>query len=292
MNPFRFDACAGLDAVRESYLANGVVVIRDLIDAERLARFRKTALKVVCARASSAGIELPSGLDLDDAFNRMCAVNRSLGGNVYDCLRNHPEAIKLIPDRLIVRYIESLLNTRDIYYAIDQIHFRIDRRSEERFSLPWHQDYWWNNTTKNAVTMWLPLTDVPQELGPMRFLLGSHNEVAKIRVNPHFKVRWDQNRLFEIAEPVRDELGVDISVAAGDVVFLHALVLHRSGINSSGRNRWTFLMRYADMFDPTFVAKGWRSGIRVGHLSILDTDPECVVNRSEIIEPEAASATA
>jgi len=289
MEPYSFEASADLASIREGYLANGVVVIRNAIDAARLEAFRETTRKVVYARARSAGIDLADGLPLDEAFNRMCAVDRALGGSVYNCLRTHPEAVKLIPDRVIVRYIEALLGTTDVYYAIDQVHFRIDRRNEERFSLPWHQDYWWNNTTRNAVTMWLPLVDVPQELGPIRFLLGSHKRVAKIRVDPMFKVKWDQNRLFELAEPVQDDLGVDIPVSAGDVVFLHALVMHRSGINRSERNRWSFLTRYADMFDPQFVAKGWKSGIRMGYLSILETDPECVVNRGEIVEPEQAT---
>jgi ectoine hydroxylase-related dioxygenase (phytanoyl-CoA dioxygenase family) len=286
MNTVYFETSAGRELVANGYHNNGVVVIKNLIDTERLTALREVAIKVVYARARSAGIELPDGLTLDDAFNRICAVRRSLGGNVYDCLRHHPEAVKLITSQSIVSYIELLLGTRDIYYAIDQIHFRIDRREEERFSLPWHQDYWWNNTSRSAITAWYSLVDVPLELGPMRFLLGSHKDVAKIRVDPNYKVRWDQNKLFEIAEPVNEDLGVDIPVAAGDVVFLSALALHRSGVNRSERNRWTVVTRYAEMFDPGFVAKGWKSGIRVGHLSILETDPSCVVNTQEIVEPE------
>jgi ectoine hydroxylase-related dioxygenase (phytanoyl-CoA dioxygenase family) len=285
MDKLYFEHTADRETVASSYHHNGVVVIKNLIDEKRLTSLRELALRVVYTRARSAGIDLPAGLTLDDAFNRMCAINRSLGGNVYDCLRHHPEAVKLITSRSIVDYIELLLGTQDVYYAIDQIHFRIDRRHEERFSLPWHQDYWWNNTSRTAISVWYSLVDVPLELGPMRFLLGSHKEVAKIRVDPNYKISWDQNRLFEIAEPVNEDLGVDIPVAAGDVVFLSALALHRSGINRSERNRWTVVTRYAEMFDPGFVAKGWKSGIRVGHLSILETDPGCIVNAHEIVEP-------
>jgi ectoine hydroxylase-related dioxygenase (phytanoyl-CoA dioxygenase family) len=290
MGGIYFDKSADREILRQSYQDNGVVVVKGVIGQARLEAFREVALKVVYARAYSAGLDLPAGLTLDDAFNRMCAADRSLGGSIYDCLRSHPEAVKLIPDRSIVDYIELLLGTQDIYYAIDQIHFRIDRKSEERFSLPWHQDYWWNNTSKSAISVWYSLVDVPLELGPMGFLLGSHRQVARIRVDPNYKIKWDQNRLFRIADPVDESQAIDVPVEAGDVVFLNALALHRSGRNLSERNRWTVVTRYADMFDPQFVAKGWKSGIRVGYLSILDTDPGCVVNLEEVVEPQLAES--
>lgn len=281
-----FDRTSDLQDVRQCYVDHGIVIIRGLVDRIRLESLRETTLKVIYARARSAGITLPDGLDMDQAFNRMCAVDRKLGGNIYDCLRMHPDAIKFLADQAMVRYLELLLGTTNIYYAVDQIHFRIDRKGEERFSLPWHQDYWWNNTSKTAVTAWYSMVDVPSVMGPMRVIPGTHHVVAKINVNPLFKVRWDQNSLFSLANPPEQDAGIALPVQAGDVVFMNALVLHRSGVNESAdRNRWSIVMRYADMFDPDFVKKGWKSGIRVGYLSILDTDPECVINRDQIVEP-------
>jgi ectoine hydroxylase-related dioxygenase (phytanoyl-CoA dioxygenase family) len=290
MNTIYFDRSANPEQIRQSYLQNGVVVIKNMIDREKLASLREVTLKVTYSRAQAAGIELPPGLELDEAFNRMCAVDRTLGGSVYTCLRHHPDAIKLITDQTLITYLELLLNGRDIYYAVDQIQFRIDRKSEEHFSLPWHQDYWWNNTSKYAVTVWYSFVDVPSELGPMRAVLGSHKEVSKIKVDPFYKVKWDQNKLFLLAEPVDEALGVELPVEAGDIVFMHALTLHRSGINTTDRNRWSIVTRYADMFDPQFVAKGWKSGIRVGYLSLLETDPECITNLDEVVEAPIAGA--
>ena len=279
-----FDLNANVDDVRQCYETNGVVIIRNLIDAARLEEMRTWTRKTVYARAQQAGIELAPDLELDEAFNQMCAVDRSLGGDIYTGLRYHPNAMQQVTDPKLLRYMELLLGTKNVYYAVDQTHFRIDRKNEGQFSLPWHQDYWWNNTSRYAVTAWYSFVDVPHALGPMSFVLGSHREVAKIKVDPNFKQKWDQNRLFTLAEPVDEAQAVELPVQAGDVVLAHALTLHRSGVNQSDKNRWSIVTRYADMFDPQFVAKGWKSGIRVGYLSILDTDPDCIINRDEIVE--------
>lgn len=40
---------------------------------------------------------------------------------------------------------------------------------------PWHQDqYYWPVDTDRMVTMWMPLVDVPDEVGSMTFVSGSH----------------------------------------------------------------------------------------------------------------------
>jgi ectoine hydroxylase-related dioxygenase (phytanoyl-CoA dioxygenase family) len=286
MDGIYYQADSEGNVIQKCYAAHGLVVIKKLLDDDTLRNLRDFAVKVTYKRAQTAGIDLPEGLSLDDAFNRMCAVNRALGGNVFDCLRAHPGTIKLISDKLIVSYIELLLGTRDIYYAIDQINFRIDRKNEERFALPWHQDHWWTNTSKTAITVWYSLFDVPHEVGPMSFILGSHKQLANIRIDPYYKVKWNQYKLFEIAEPINEDHAIEVPVEAGDVVFLHALALHRSGRNQSDRNRWTVVTRYADLFDPEFVARGWKSGIRIGYTSLVETDPNCIVNLHEVIEPQ------
>lgn len=40
---------------------------------------------------------------------------------------------------------------------------------------PWHQDaIYWPLDTENTITMWMPLVDVPAEVGSMTFVSGSH----------------------------------------------------------------------------------------------------------------------
>lgn len=42
---------------------------------------------------------------------------------------------------------------------------------------PWHQDqYYWPLDTKNTVTLWMPLVNVPAEVGSMTFATGSHKQ--------------------------------------------------------------------------------------------------------------------
>lgn len=44
---------------------------------------------------------------------------------------------------------------------------------------PWHQDqYYWPFADEPTVTMWMPLVDVPPEVGTMTFASGSHLDVS------------------------------------------------------------------------------------------------------------------
>jgi hypothetical protein len=270
------------DEIKSAYATDGFVRVKACLPPALVDGYLGEVRAVIDHVAARRGVALSHDMTTDEAFNTLCAANRALGGMVYDCMRLHPLMPALAAHPRITEIAADLLDAKLCFHVHDQVHFRIDRRGEERFHLTWHQDYWYNNTTAHAVTAWIPLVDVPAEKGPMRFIPGSHAAPLSVRVDPQFHHKWDMSRLILPADPIAFEAGVDVPAEAGDVVFLHALAVHRSGLNQCDENRFTVVLRFSDLLHDELVDKRWKIGVRVGWASLIEQRPDLIRNYDEL----------
>ena len=68
---------------------------------------------------------------------------------------------------------------------------------------PWHQDqYYWPLKTDKFVTMWMPLTDITAEMGPITFANGSQ----KLGYLGKCRFRTNRRRSLKILLPKRNLL--------------------------------------------------------------------------------------
>jgi ectoine hydroxylase-related dioxygenase (phytanoyl-CoA dioxygenase family) len=106
---------------------------------------------------------------------------------------------------------------------------------------PWHQDhYYWPLDTEHALTMWMPLVDVSEEMGPMAFASGSHR-IGPLGELPISGATGD--RLARLIE----EKGFPIAsrpLGAGDATFHSSRMLHSASANRSGRRREVMTVIY------------------------------------------------
>lgn len=150
---------------------------------------------------------------------------------------------------------------------------------------PWHQDQtYWPLITNKAMGMWMPLVDVPLEMGPIRFASGSH-------VNGQLGVfgideTGDQDYLKYIRQnnyPI-----VQYSVNAGDATFHNAWTVHGAGANRTGKMREAMVVTFfpdgtiVDEFThPSRVndAKHFMGGKKPGE--VADADINTIVYRRQ-----------
>ena len=100
---------------------------------------------------------------------------------------------------------------------------------------PWHQDqFYWPFDTDLTVTMWMPLVDVPPEVGTMTFASGSH-ECGYLG---EYEISDTSDAVFDRLVAERG-LTVDThgALAAGDATFHRGWTLHRAPPNPSDRMR-------------------------------------------------------
>ncbi len=107
---------------------------------------------------------------------------------------------------------------------------------------PWHQDqYYWPLDTSNTVTMWMPLTDITPEMGPMVFASGSHKNGSIVS-----KAISDDSEEFYAAYIQENALSVSRPAAmhAGDATFHYGWTLHAAGGNASSAIREVMTIIY------------------------------------------------
>jgi hypothetical protein len=107
---------------------------------------------------------------------------------------------------------------------------------------PWHQDqHYWPLDTDRTITMWMPLVDIPNEIGGMTFASGSHRlgDLGRWQIGDdseaHFAHEVDERGL---------PLVTYAPFVAGDATFHAGWTLHRAPANPMSRMRSVMTVIY------------------------------------------------
>lgn len=151
---------------------------------------------------------------------------------------------------------------------------------------PFHQDqFYWPFDDDKTITMWMPLIDVPAEIGTMTFASGSHKlgHVADVPISDE-----SDAQLRDFIESKGLHLDTHGALAAGDATFHAGWTLHGAPPNPTGTLRSVMTVIYfADglrAVEPdhpfrAFDLKIWLPGVQPGELAASDINP--VLYRAE-----------
>ena len=145
---------------------------------------------------------------------------------------------------------------------------------------PWHQDqFFWPLDSDKMITMWMPLVDVPAEVGTMSFVSGSHH----LGYLGDFPISDESERAFE---QMIEETGLSVethgAAVAGDATFHSGWSLHMAPENPSGNIREVMTVIYfADgmrVAEPENDAQRvdlerWLPGLQPGDLAASELNP-------------------
>src|SRR5262245_29612918 len=217
----------------------------------------------------------------DDGYQEMIRIDRRLGGEVYDAVKQIPAFMRLVMDPRHEYLIRQLRGTDMPGVAASGYGIRIDNPGEERFRATWHQEYLGQLRSLDGIGFWIPLHHIDSSLGAVEFCVGSHRE-GLLRVRAHdmqnpektgvYGVRLERER-----EIVRRYPQVAPETKAGDLLALDFLIVHRSGHNTSQRPRWSMQTRYFNFNDPTGIKIGWCGSYASGK-NVSQVHPELFVD--------------
>lgn len=108
---------------------------------------------------------------------------------------------------------------------------------------PWHVDqHYWPLSSDRTVTVWVPLQDTPEELGPLTFAAGSHRSEygRKLAIGDE-----SEGRLSAFVTEFGYRID-DSPYALGDVSFHAGWTIHRAPGNSSATPRRVMTIIYMD----------------------------------------------
>lgn len=121
----------------------------------------------------------------------------------------------------------------------------------------WHQDYgyWYKNGflfPEAMISVMLALTDANKENGCLQILKGTH----KMQRMEHAFIGEQQGADPDfVAEAEKVSELVYCELKAGDVLFFHPNILHRSEANLSEKPRWSVISAYNLSFNKPFREK-------------------------------------
>ncbi|HEY2996148.1 MAG TPA: phytanoyl-CoA dioxygenase family protein [Methylomirabilota bacterium] len=257
-------------AALAAYAEHGVLRLRGFAPPALLSAFRDETATLIglqldelrLDRAASSVDRFDRGLDL------LLAADRARVGRLYMAVRKLPSVYGLITAPRVWAVMRQLMATRLPGIYPNGTGVRMDHPGEDTYLSPWHQEYPYNLTSDNAVTLWLPLVDVDELNGCLRLAPGTQRLGAlPVRVRDALNERRNANETLEIdglEAILARHATVPAPTAAGDALVFHTFLLHCSQPNRSGATRWTLQARYFDFLNRTAVRHDWVGGMNEG----------------------------
>jgi len=149
----------------------------------------------------------------------------------------------------------------------------------------WHQDYgyWYKNQfmfPDQLISVMLDLTPANKENGCLQVIRGSH----KIgRVNHGFAGEQVGADMVMVENALKTMELVYCELEAGDVLFFHSNLLHRSEANESERPRWSLISCYNSASNPAYneTSTSWKTPVvTVSDTAIMEWEAGTVSPRN------------
>jgi Phytanoyl-CoA dioxygenase (PhyH) len=235
LKPFRESHASELEprSMREMMDAQGYLLIRGVLPAEDVAGLLGEILEVVSAAGWLLPGYSPAGRVAD--VSKTCGESDEEFKSVYKRIFSM-ESLHAFAHHPRLREVLSLLVGPRLLIQ-PKLVARMIFPNCERLLVDAHQDHQSMAGDPESFTVWFPLHDCPQELGPLQILEGSHR----------FGLQKSDPRTGYV---VRDTaLGGDWvggAIHAGDVLIFHSLTVHASSPNVSRQMRISMDYRFQD----------------------------------------------
>jgi len=154
-------------AALERFRRDGHVTLRGALDPARLAAVEPALTALVQARNRHAGVPWSERSTYQRAFVQ-----------VTNLWRDDPSARAFVFARDLAGLAAALLEVPSVRLYHDQALYK-EPSTGAGGHTPWHVDqYYWPLASDRSITAWIPLVDVPLEMGPLCFASGSHTLAA------------------------------------------------------------------------------------------------------------------
>jgi ectoine hydroxylase-related dioxygenase (phytanoyl-CoA dioxygenase family) len=206
--------------------ATGHTVVRGLASREEVAAFRPAIERAVARHAERA-----APLDERDTYGKAFL-------QVPNLWQRDPVIERFVHAPRFAQVAAALLGVEGVRLYHDQA---LCKEPGGGFT-PWHQDQvYWPFETDRTITMWMPLVDVPADVGSMTFASGSHRlgELGR-----HVIGDDSESAYTATVEALGLPLDTHGAVAAGDATFHLGWTLHRAPANTSDQMRSVMTVIY------------------------------------------------
>ena len=245
------------DQIREKFRENGYFIAKSIISEKKINAVLETIFRIYFKYNPSSklrDLQEPWNSDLFHEeiikFRKSDPKRFSL---LYDSTQTSVSIMELLTSELIAKYSANLLDTKNNELCITEGMIRMDAPGDKRNIAGWHQEI--SYLRNNGLVIWIPLSDITPDLGPLQVCPKSHHE-------GELKVVQNKNLPGDVSTVSVDEVEpeyiakysiMDVEIKKGDVLFFDTELFHRSGVNTSNRIRFSCQIRYAINTAEDFV---------------------------------------
>ena len=227
------------DALRARMASDGYLFLRGLMPRDTLAALQAEigtlAREAGWLRRDAPVAEARADLDgfcVDPEPRYLETLRRINRLEAYHALKHHPALLGVL-ERLLggAVFPHPRVLMRNIFPA------------REAFTTKAHQDFPNVQGTTEVYTAWIPLIDVPMEVGPLQVAVGSHRQGVY-----DFHIGAGAGGI-EIEDPLEGRWATS-SFAVGDVLIFHSMLVHKGVPNRSDRLRMSMDVRFQRVDEP------------------------------------------
>ena len=245
------------DQIREKFRENGYFIAKSIISEKKINAVLETIFRIYFKYNPSSklrDLQEPWNSDLFHEeiikFRKSDPKRFSL---LYDSTQTSASVMELLTSELIAKYSANLLDTKNNELCITEGMIRMDAPGDKRNIAGWHQEI--SYLRNNGLVIWIPLSDITPDLGPLQVCPKSHHE-------GELKVVQNKNLPGDVSTVSVDEVKpeyiakysiMDVEIKKGDVLFFDTELFHRSGVNTSNRIRFSCQIRHAINTAEDFV---------------------------------------
>jgi phytanoyl-CoA hydroxylase len=175
-------------------------------------------------------------------------------GMLQDIAHRSSAFMELARDQRLVDCVSPILGSDLVMYRS----LSVFKPRDYRAPVGWHQDMSYWTGKKDKISIWISLDKIDSSNGALRFIPESQNKLIDDLEK--------QNEVFSLVIPDKYiDLSKEVMVEAevGDVVIFDSQVIHCSGSNKSGDDRYTLIFTFQPAKDQSHHREGapeWISG--------------------------------
>ena len=230
------------EQIINDYKNNGISLINNYLkDSSELHDLKNKLYNLTCIKANQYSLSIPqnSNDEIDSSIMELNSLNNKIGAFFNDTINASPELYRLFTSKKIEDLAINVLKIERDCLLSNNYRFRIQIPGRDEVSnLPWHQDSHYNNLYNHnqSVVIWVSLSDIDKELGPIVYKKGSH-KIGRVPIKDY--KRKNKNMIYTVDDKYINDSDYEdcsISTKSGDVFLIDMNLIHRSGYNRS-KNR-------------------------------------------------------
>jgi phytanoyl-CoA hydroxylase len=221
------------------YEQDGYLIVRNFLDAEEVEKLYQVAIE---DRAVSK-----NAINVNDSTGKSSKLSLwyKPGDDIYGLLTRSEQLVDAV-DALLDKNTAQT-GTRGDGSGVCHFHSKLMQK-EPRVggAWEWHQDYgyWYKNEfllPSQMMSVMVAITDANRENGCLQVIKGSH-KMGRVEHGFSGEQVGASQRYVDLALKTMDLVYVELK--AGDVLFFHSNILHRSEANLSDKPRWSMISCY------------------------------------------------